>query len=390
MILGLLGRALFSVEFTFDPTTVDWENLYKEARAQTVDLLLFDALTEQERQAIPQKNAAEWQSAAFQALRYNEQLHYEQGCVLRALEQAMVPCVILKGFSCAINYPNPSLRCAGDIDVLVGIDDIECARKALEERGYIASPEPHPFHLHMHNGWKIVELHHEPAGIPRGDIGDQIRAFFRGSERKAEKVDALPVLPLREQAVTLILHKLEHIVTSGLGLRQMYDWAMFVYVQLSAEKWRSVEPVLREFGLLHFTKVVTRICVEELRLPETAAPWCMDIDKGVADQLLADILRTGNFGRKENRYGQRLFTDANSGNRLTSFVRVGTQACRNHWPVCEKYPVLLPLAPFVLLNRYRKHRKNGTRQVFKPYSLYKSAKDRQALYSELQPFIREN
>ena len=390
LILGFLGRALFSIEFIVDPQVIDWNALYHEARAQAVDLLLYDSLTEEERSTIPIEIAREWRTTVYRSLCYNEELRYEQGSILKALESEKIPCVILKGFSCAVNYPNPSLRCAGDIDLLVGTAGIERARKVLEEKGYVASPDPHPFHLNMRNGWKIVELHHEPAGIPAGNDGDAIRAFFKGREKYPEWMEELPVLPLKEQAMVLILHKLEHIVSSGLGLRQLYDWAMFVYMRLPVERWKEVEFVLRQFGLLHFTKIITQICVEWLHLPKSSAPWCLDVDKKISECLLNDILRTGNFGRKENRYGQRLFTDANSGNRLISFIRVGTQACQDHWPVCKKYPILLPIAPFVLLNRYHKHRKEGKRQVFKPYSLYKGAKERQMLYAKLRPFVKEN
>ena len=129
--------------------------------------------------------------------------------------------------------------------------------------------------------------------------------------------------------------------------------------------------------------------MDYLYLPSASAPWCLEADKETADALLADILRTGNFGRKENRYGQRLFTDANSGSRFTSFLKVGTQACRDHWPACEKHPILLPVAPIVLLTRYRKHRKEGKRPAFRPHEVYRSAKDRQALYTRLRPFLPE-
>lgn len=386
MLLGLLGRALFAADLVFDPKSVPWADLFAESRAQTVELLAFDALTNAERAQMPTDVAAAWQTAALQRLGQNEQLRYEQSRILAALEAKHIPAVILKGSSCGEFYPNSALRCAGDIDLLVGQDGIAPARRALEALDYAASQDPHPFHLHMRKGHQVAELHHEPAGIPADEMGEQLRAYFDGAERGGEVHHGLPILSTQAQAVTLLLHKLEHIVSSGLGLRQMCDWAVFVHTRLTPEQWQSLEPTLKDFGLLRFTQVVTRICVDHLYLPKTSAPWCLSADKALADRLLEDILRTGNFGRKENRYGQRLFTDAGSGSRLTSFIKVGTQACRDHWPACEKHPILLPVAPVYLLVRYRKHRKQGRRPAFRPGKVYKTAKDRQALYAALKPF----
>lgn len=388
ILLGLLGRALFHAEFTFDAKTAPWEELFAESCAQTVELLVFDALTNNERALMSAGTASAWQRAALQRLGRNEQLRYEQGRILAALQKEKLSCVVLKGSSCAQNYPDPALRCAGDIDLLVGKEGLAPARKVLESFGYAAYEEPHPFHLHMRKGAQVVELHHEPAGIPDGEMGEALRCFFAGSEQQAPIQNTLPVLPVKEQAVMLLLHKLEHIVSSGLGLRQLCDWAVFVKSRLANEEWQRLEPILKDFGLLHFARIVTRICVEYLHLPKEAAPWCLDADRQLARRLLEDILRTGNFGRKENRYGQRLFTDANSSSRLTSFMKVGIQTCRNHWPPCERYPVLLPVAPVVLLARYRKHRQGGLRPAFRPQEAYKSAKGRQSLYAELKPFRR--
>lgn len=386
ILLGLLRRALFGDQFSFDAAEVDWAGLMKEARAQTTHLLLYDCLTKAELSNIPPEIAKQWQMMAFRTLMQNERLQREQRELLAALENENIPCVILKGSSSAMNYPKPELRCAGDIDLLVSKDSLSPAETIFSRKGYAAESGEHPCHVAMHRQQYIVELHFEPSGIPANEIGQKLRQFLNGAEKRASKEGGLSVLPPCEEAVVLLLHKLNHIVGSGMGLRQLCDWARFVARKVDAAVWSELEPLLLDFGILHFTKLVTRLCVDHLGLPKESAPWCMDADEVVAQELLEDLLRTGNFGHKERRYGQRLFTDGGKGGRIASFFRVGLRVCRNAWPVCKRYPVLTIVAPFVVLFRYCRQRCAGERPPFRVGAMFRGADQRQKLYRELRPF----
>lgn len=386
-LLTLLGRALFQADQPL-PDELDWALLYQEALSHTVQLLVYDCLTEQERSAMPPEVAAKWHQSALMTLWNNEQLSAEQTLVLNTLSAAGIPCVILKGSSSALSYPKPELRCAGDIDLLVTRDTLEQAEQLLIGIGYVPPTEPHHCHLSMQRGRMITELHFEPNGIPDSPVGDDIRAFFKGAEQHPDICAALPILPPSQRAVLMLLHMLEHITGSGMGLRQVCDWAVFVQKELTPPVWDALRPVLLRFGLLRFAAVITRVCVDALSLPARSAPWCLDADASVCRALLRDILRTGNFGRKESRYGQRLFTDGRSGSRLSSFYHTGLSTCRTHFPACQKHPVLLPIAPFVVVAHYLQHRAKRERPKFQLLKMYQAAGSRQKLYHALAPFER--
>ena len=385
-LLTLLGRALFSADTGDLPENTGWTALYREARAQAVQLLVYDCLRQSERAAMPPKLGAQWKKSALMTLWNNEQVKSEQTLVLDALQKADIPCVLLKGSSSAMCYPKPELRCAGDVDLLVSKDTLDRAEQLLEGMGYVPPTTPHHCHISMQRGSFVTELHFEPNGIPDGPIGESIRAFFRDAEQASVFENGMPILPLCKRAVVMLLHKLQHITGSGLGLRQMCDWAVFVKSDLTPERWAELHPILCRFGLLRFAEIVTRTCVLYFSLPADCAPWCMNAERGACEDLMEDLFRCGNFGKKQNRYGQRLFTDVNSSNRLLSFWRVGLSACRQHWPACEKHPILLPIAPFVLLARYAKQRSSGQRPKLQLLKVYQYAGPRQKLYQELAPF----
>ena len=385
-LLTLLGRALFSAQGVELPESTDWSALYREARAQAVQLLVYDCLRQSERSAMPSEVAVQWKKAALMTLWNNEQVKTEQTVVLDTLQKAGIPCVLLKGSSSAMCYPKPELRCAGDVDLLMSKDTLGQAQQLLEGLGYVPPATPHHCHISMQRGRMTTELHFEPNGIPDGSVGEDIRTFFRGAEQAPVLENGLPILPPCQRAVVMLLHKLQHITGSGLGLRQMCDWAVFVKTTLTPERWAELRPILCRFGLLRFAEIVTLTCVTYLSLPADCAPWCLKADCSVCEELMEDLFRCGNFGKKQNRYGQRLFTDVNSPNRLLSFWRVGLSACRQHWSVCEKHPILLPIAPFVLLARYIKQRSSGQRPKLQLLKVYQYAGPRQKLYQELAPF----
>lgn len=150
--------------------------------------------------------------------------------------------------------------------------------------------------------------------------------------------------------------------------------------------WEQLKPRLADFGLLYFTGTITKVCTEYLHLPKDKAQWVSEYDTALAGEVMERILQSGNFGRKENAYAQRYFVDAHCENRITSFIKTLKFACSKHWPICEKHPVLMPAAPFVIFFKYIKLRIHGKRPAIHPVMLYKNAGSKQKLYKELKPF----
>ena len=390
-LLTLLRRGLFGSESAPIPEDTDYQALLLECAHHTVAPLVYDSMTPAERDQMPSDASKHWHMTVMHTIFRNEQIAAEQRRVLSLLAQAEIPCVIMKGTSSAMNYPKPELRVSGDIDLLFSPEQIDDAQQLLMAEGYKLGPgeDGEGSHRSLHRGMHILELHYAPCGLPDTPTCQELRRYFLGAERSPAYYGQLPILPRHSRAVLLLAHKLEHVTTSGLGLRHLCDWAMFVDRELDAALWEEISPTLKRFGLMRFARIVTRTCVDFLGLSAEKAPWCMEIDTNLASSLMTDILRSGNFGHKENRYGQRLFTDFEAKNRIFSLFSTGFKVCREQWEPCRKCPVLLPIAPFVLVFRYKMQRKRGERPPLKPFAVYQSAGDRQKLYKALKPFLPE-
>ncbi|MCD7762580.1 MAG: nucleotidyltransferase family protein [Lachnospiraceae bacterium] len=399
ILLQLTGRALFDAPTDFDPAGSDWTALYQEAAGQAVPLLIWDILTDEERALVPETTASRWEQDSFHLIMHNERILYEQEQVIRLLEDAGIPCVILKGSSSAACYPRPALRVMGDIDLLTDPGQQMKAVKLLQANGYgDVLDDTHHCHMTISKGNVRVEIHKEPNGLFLNENAEsvkKIRSFFCDAVERRQFVEGMPFPSDDQQAVILLLHKLEHFMTSGLGLRQMCDWAVFADRKLDATDpegralLEDLIPLLSDFGLLTFAGVMTRACVEYLGLPQEKVPWAMQYEKDTAAKVIGQILKDGNFGQKTDKYGERLFTDPHSSNRMTSLVRVLGSACREHWPPCREHAALMPVAPFVLLGRYIVQRRRGERHKLDLIRKYRQAGPEQRLYKELKPFVVE-
>lgn len=101
-----------------------------------------------------------------------------------------------------------------------------------------------------------------------------------------------PILDSIYQMIGLLAHKEQHLATSGIGLRQICDWAVTMHA-LREQIGEKEIATLERCGLLHFAKVVTRLCEKYLGLPPCL--WYQNAMDDQVDALMEDILSAGNF-----------------------------------------------------------------------------------------------
>ncbi len=394
-LLSIIKCALFQCGTVAFSEEMDFEALYNESKVQCVHPLVYDYLGKNGAKIKPAELNAKWWQEVGRNLLRNKQLCTAQKEAIALLEQAGIPCVILKGTSAAAVYPDPALRVLGDIDLLVKPEQQQAAVACLQKFGYSeAWNEEHHCHLTISKNGISVEVHWEPNGLfmcTDGEVCQKIRDFLSDAVACRQWAGEEPVLSDGHQAVVLLLHKLEHFVGGGLGLRQLCDWAMFVDKRMDETLWSELSPKLEGFGLKVFAQVITRVCVDYLGLPEEKAPWAMDADKNLAAMVMEDIIRAGNFGRKESakNYGGALFTSLQADSAGESFFRALKSACQRNWEPCKEYPILTPLALPKVLIRHIRLRSTGRRAAFRPGKIIKEAKARRELVDSLKPFSEE-
>lgn len=286
-LLELLKASLFGAEPHF-PEGVDWDAVLQEAKDQTVVALAAPA--------VPEEEAEKWRIPVIRNKMRFFQIFDEQTYLVNLFQDADIPMVILKGCAAAMYYPEPLQRTMGDIDFIVPIDKMDEANRLMTENGYAYLLKTRR-HYDYNKNCISLELHFRYSE-DNWDIEESIIDGMSHIEMSRIYGQQFPTLPAEINGLVLIDHIRSHLY-SGLGLRQIIDWMMFVHAFSDDKMWMDrFVPIVRKEGLENLAVTVTKMCKLWLGLSEDIK-WCDNADEETVHQLMKMIFDSGNFGRKE-------------------------------------------------------------------------------------------
>ena len=341
LLIDLLCQSQFGPikDLSFDGISMNY--LFNEAAAQSVLGLVANEIPEY----LLDNN---WREALYkQKAQYIRYCHAEKELGL-VLEKASINYVVIKGNSAAVNYKNPSLRSMGDIDILVPVSFYEKAKSVLEDYGYLKGHDDGRNSLFTKDGIKIEVHHHYSTDI---DIEAYISKGILNSEIDIIDNHSFPVLPALANGLIFLDHMRWHL-KSGLGLRQVMDWMVYVDRYLDDRLWASdFESIVTEKGMYTFAITITRMCQLYLGLSKSIK-WCFKADESLCHRLMDNLLSSGNFGRRNGK-----------GNYV-EYVRLGIQRDgfftwmqnrgEENWSLYSRFHWLRPFCWIYQLFRYFK------------------------------------
>jgi len=400
-LLAVLRLALFPIEEETAriPPEVDWAAVFHEAQQQTILPLVFEAsLMLPKHLQPPARIIKAFDASVIRQVAGNQFLMVAQDKVLETFAREKIPCVVLKGSSVSVYYPKPELRVLGDIDLLVSKESLEKAGESLLGLGYRQIECAVVYHVAYKGRGGHVELHFETTYLldnaavqtARLLMADAVSAAFQAAWGRY----SFPVLSPERQAVLLLLHIQQHMKASGIGLRHLCDFIMYL-AGIDSDVWvHRVVPVLIRAGLYRFAQALAKTGVLWLGLPAARVPWCMDVREDVCRALLMEFLRSGNFGVKDAGHrASAVLSSDKSGQRTSRFlpltlIRNINLAARKHYPITRTFPLILPLFWVYLPMNYlwgemKKGRKPQIRQTIS------ASQERRKLFASLGIFDGE-
>ena len=336
-LLALLAYEIFDQAMDIDASTVDWSAVLAEAQRHKVTALMYPAIRSMD--GVPEAIFNKVCGTAIAVATASEAMLKEQRRILDLLEARQIPCAVLKGTSVAYLYPHPELRTIGDIDILVDEENLDEACKALQADGFAPSYTAEK-HLCLQKGAVWVEMHRMVSVFPKSEKGrftKQTMAEALHHIQTAE-IDSVrfPMLSGAYQIIALLAHMEQHLATSGIGLRQVCDWAVTAHALRNCFDGETLA-LLERCGLLRFARIMTRLCEKYLGLPPCA--WSAEAPDALVDAMLADILVGGNF---QAQAAERPFTEVLmdaydvAGKGKTCIMRNYVRFLQKH--IRKKYP----------------------------------------------------
>lgn len=389
-ILSALAAELFQKPLEL-PETVNWDDMFAESVNQTVFPLAFYAV----RDHIPENIKNRWEPRFLQAIASNIRVTAAHSELHKILSEVAVPYVILKGCASSMFYPRPELRTMGDVDFLVDHPDLERCTSLLEKHGIRRIDDgTHDCHRTFSANRIEYELHWAITGIPAVG-GEKIRAYFRDLITDAafyQYADSGCRVPSDfHHGLILLLHTASHLTTTGIGLRHLCDWAVFVE-KLPEETFQGgFEKCLKETGLWELAKILTMMSARYLGA--TPRQWAAGAEDALLDSLMDDIWRGGNFGEKDpqRKSYSVLMTDGDThkiedrGVLEALAIAIHRKAKLYH-PRMAASGILLPCAWIAVCCRYSWRVLTKKRPWMKLGEDARTARQRKELFSRLKLF----
>lgn len=288
--------------------TLDWERLEVAARRHSVlSLLCYPCLG---TAGMPDRFREAVQQEARGIVLQNYRLLFTGRTIAEQMEQTDIPMAVLKGVAAARSYPEPELRKAGDIDLLVEPERLEETCRALEKAGCrVAKRQPALHHVVLLTEDGIeVEVH---TMLAEPFDNEQINSYLKQIlpeclehvvRREVMGVD-FPMLDYGYHAYELLLHMLQHFLRSGFGLRFLCDWVALWREDVPEISRRKYLELIRESRIKGFSDVVTKACCQYLGLENEHVDWMEIPPQLKAEGFMREVLDAEEFGKSS---GERM------------------------------------------------------------------------------------
>lgn len=388
IMLGLIGRSLFGQNYSL-PDNTDIPALIRECKQQAITAIALSNLHDNNNKYLEQ--------AVFSTILHNNRINNDHWELHRLLTENGIPYVILKGAASALFYPEPLLRAMGDVDFLVKQEDIERTSALLQKKGFVPLNETHAHHIGFRKDNHLLEMHFTVAGIPDGPAGKLISNYLANAIDTAELVERNYVQFMAPDSfhhgLVMLLHLQHHMLAEGIGVRHLCDWAVFVN-SFSDDEFKTIfYERFRAVGLWTFAKAISLTAHIGIGLPYKDF---MGNDTALSENLLFDILSSGNFGSKDrNRHTEGMFIsnrgkDGIGKNRIIQFAKAINRIIYSQWPTTKKLKILVPIGWLYFGGRRIFRILLGKRKPLHLISSYRGSASRKQIYEKLHLFETEN
>jgi hypothetical protein len=326
LLFEILRGELWGTGLSFSQLShTEFEELMEMAGEQTVTGLVGDCLIKNNIKL--ERDDALGLYAKMKAIeKANARVNENLVSFVNFMERKGIDYIIVKGQVAGSFYPNPDARMSGDVDLYFVGDNYEKIKSLVEQRlGKQLSKLSDGKHVEFEVNGVIFELHDKLSRLATRKhqaYWDQMidNAILEGTDTVMINGKEIKTLSATYNAMYIFVHLFYHMTASGVGLRQLCDWAR-VLAQSAFQDSSSTFQVkndnvnanpnkksslnredlggsLKELGYFKAYKAMGAFLVEYLGLPEEQFPFVLtEKDRKWVETIKKNILKRGNFGR---------------------------------------------------------------------------------------------
>lgn len=265
--------------------------------AQGVGPFVFPKRLEQ---GLDPANSLRMKTVCLQNMQEQVRMRYTLEKAWQALVDAGIEPVLMKGAGLAALYPEPQMRQWGDIDVFVGKEQYHpaCAamRGAFPNALKFDEELDHYKHYNLIADGVSIEVHRVTMAlthpVDKRRYAEMEKYGRANSERLMLNGLEVTVFEPTFNALFVFMHSWEHMMTNGASLRQLCDVSLLLHHYADRIDRKRLGRWLRALHLTEVWQLYMAICVQQLGLQETEAPFYSTDERIVtnADQLLKALL----------------------------------------------------------------------------------------------------
>ena len=281
---------------------IDWEQVMQLSYMHSLSVIAADgysavkAAKPDARLGIDNKNLwrkkAAWLSDSLSAQADYDKYRSFIRSIAKFYARHDIPMMLLKGYGLSLNYPVPSHRPMGDVDIYL-FGKWQEADALIRGKGIEVKDDCEHHTKFLANGFS-VENHY-----------DFINVRIRCSSRSLEKIfkqlatdqleftdlDGVKVyLPSPNlNALFLLRHTAGHFASEGIMLRPLLDWGFFVEKHGGKVDWKWLVQTARDYNMHIFLSAMNNICVSYLGFDASIFP-AMERYPEYEGRILAEVL----------------------------------------------------------------------------------------------------
>lgn len=295
---------------------IDWEDFESFAFQQGSTAVVMDALDILSAndceiiKSLPQRKRLEWIGNVLN----NYETRYDayikaMSSLARFYNENGYRMMLLKGYACGLNWPNPKHRPYGDIDIWLFGNQASADETIKKERGIKVDTSHHHHTTFEWDGF-LIENHYDFVNTKDLKTSRSMEKIFNelgmndsySIDIEGERV-YLPSPDLH--ALFLIRHLALHFASVSINLRQMIDWGFFVEKHTGEINWSWLCDTLKKYHMMDFFNCINAICVGDLGFSARIFPN-VQFDPSLKDKMVKDILEPEFVAEEPKHFFPRL------------------------------------------------------------------------------------